>query len=167
MRTRVLSDIHAEGKARGHVYSMNLRSNCIPGVYQKATNEIHVTNCSLVSLDACSLLRQTLSTVLCVCAIACVQIVVISDVFSTSGQFEWMLGTFLEQIATCSQDDVPSYAALVYGILKCTAVERTVSSEVPSRYWQYNLPTLSSWLLSSTDRSPFLASFCLHDALLH
>lgn len=47
--------------------------------------------------------------------------------FSTSGQFEWMLGTFLEQITSCSQDDVPCYAALVYGLLKCAAVERTVS----------------------------------------
>ena len=60
------------------------------------------------------------------------QITVISDVFSTSGQFEWMLGTFLEQIASCSQEDVPSYASLVYGVLKCTAVERTVSSVVAS-----------------------------------
>ena len=55
------------------------------------------------------------------------QIVITSDVFSTSGQFVWMLGTFMEQIGSCSQEDVPSYALLVYGVLKCAAVERTVS----------------------------------------
>lgn len=69
----------------------------------------------------------------CAC-VAYLQIVIISDVFSTSGQFEWMLGTFLEQIASCSQEDVPCYAALVYGLLKCAAVERTVSLVVTSCY---------------------------------
>ena len=63
------------------------------------------------------------------------QIVIISDVFSTSGQFEWMLGTFLEQIASCSQEDVPCYSALVYGVLKCAAGERTVSCMVTSWHW--------------------------------
>ena len=53
--------------------------------------------------------------------------VIISDVFSTSGQFDWMLVTFLEQLNVCSQDDVITYAALVYGLLKSSAVCRIVS----------------------------------------
>ena len=38
-----LSYIHAEGEARGRVYLMNSSSNCITGLYQNATNEIHLT----------------------------------------------------------------------------------------------------------------------------
>ena len=38
-----LSNIHAEGEARGRVYLMNPSSNCITGLYQSATNEIHLT----------------------------------------------------------------------------------------------------------------------------
>ena len=43
-----LSDIHAEGKAQGHVYSLNPSSNCITGLYQNATNKIQLTKMAAV-----------------------------------------------------------------------------------------------------------------------
>ena len=55
------------------------------------------------------------------------QVVMISDVFSTSGQFDWMLVTFLEQLNISSHDDVITYSALIYGLLKSSAVGRIVS----------------------------------------
>ena len=55
----------------------------------------------------------------------------ISDVFSTSGQFDWMLVTFLEQLNISSHDDVITYSALIYGLLKSSAVGRIVSVLTP------------------------------------
>ena len=55
------------------------------------------------------------------------QVVIISDVFSTSGQFDWMLVMFLEQLNISSHDDVITYSALIYGLLKSSAVGRIVS----------------------------------------
>ena len=46
-----LSDMHAEGEARGHVYSMKPSLNCVTSLYQNATNEIHLAK--MVALRNC------------------------------------------------------------------------------------------------------------------
>lgn len=55
-------------------------------------------------------------------------IVMISDLFVLSNQYEWMLETFLKLSDTHPSEDVLSEALLVLGIIKSAAVLRIVSN---------------------------------------
>ena len=54
-------------------------------------------------------------------------IIMLSDLFVLSNQYEWMLGTFLSLLDHLPPEDVCSQALLVLGVIKAAAVLRVVS----------------------------------------
>ena len=59
-------------------------------------------------------------------------IVMLSDLFVLSSQYEWMMLTFLDLLDTHPPEDTLSEAILVFGVLKAAAILRVVSFN-PSR----------------------------------
>ena len=59
----------------------------------------------------------------------------LSDLFSLSSQFEWMLDTYLDLTQTHPQEDVLVESLIVFGVLKSAVVLRVVSAFLVSCFF--------------------------------